>query len=180
MQSRTTLGNISQQCEKVEFNHLPRTFQDAVTVTRILGFRYLWIDALCIIQDDADAWRLQSANMGSIFKLASMTIAVHSARNSAEGFLWRRGMPEYLSIQPPRYRNSLKTVVYAHIPKLSDIAIATGFHDGEITKRAWCLQELCLSERILHFVEDDMILLTNHLAELEFIHKLNILGVPTR
>ncbi|KAI1618872.1 heterokaryon incompatibility protein-domain-containing protein [Exophiala viscosa] len=157
MPSRTTLSNLGQQRRGIEFNRLPRTFQDAVTVTRMLGFRYLWIDALCIIQDDPDDWRLQSASMGTIFKHASMTVAVHSARTSAEGFLWRREVPEYLSIQPERHRDDTTTAVYTRIPKLSDAAIARGFHGGEIIKRGWCLQELCLSQRILHFVEDDMI-----------------------
>lgn len=157
MPSRTTLRNICHQCDEIDFQGLPRTFRDAVTVTRKLGFRYLWIDALCIVQDDPNDWRLESTNMGSIFDNANVTIAAHSARNSADGFLWRREVPEYLPAGQWKRRDALRATIYTRIPRLSDSAIAARFRDSEINRRAWCVQELCLSHRILHFVEDDII-----------------------
>ncbi|KIV84548.1 hypothetical protein PV11_00322 [Exophiala sideris] len=152
MPSMTTLANISQQCAKIDFNDLPRTFQDAVKVTRMLGIHYLWIDAICIIQDDPRDWRLQSTKMGFIFEHASVTIAAHSSRNSADGFLRRRKVPECALTQAWDYNGAFE-MVYMSEPKLT---FAGNIGKSEINHRAWCLQELCLSRRIMHFVEDEV------------------------
>lgn len=53
---RTTSDSIAARQKQILYSDLPKTFQDAVAVTRDLGLRYLWIDALCIIQDDAQNW----------------------------------------------------------------------------------------------------------------------------
>ena len=45
---------------------LPKTFQDAITVTRKLGFQYLWIDSLCILQDVLEDWEIEASKMASI------------------------------------------------------------------------------------------------------------------
>jgi hypothetical protein len=49
----TNRENLGQRLHNVDFDDMPPTFQDAVTFTRELGIEYLWIDSLCIIQDDA-------------------------------------------------------------------------------------------------------------------------------
>lgn len=49
---KTTKDSIKDHLNGIAFKMLPKTFQDAVTVTRAIGIRYLWIDSLCILQDD--------------------------------------------------------------------------------------------------------------------------------
>ena len=53
---RTTKANLPDHLKGIPHRLLPKTFQDAVVVTRALGLRYLWIDSLCIIQDDEGDW----------------------------------------------------------------------------------------------------------------------------
>jgi len=48
----TTRENLQERKAGIKYDDLPQTFQDAVIVTKELGLRYLWIDSLCIIQDD--------------------------------------------------------------------------------------------------------------------------------
>lgn len=48
------LGNQEQLVRHISFDWLSKTFQDAVVFTRRLCFLFLWIDALCIVQDDPD------------------------------------------------------------------------------------------------------------------------------
>jgi hypothetical protein len=53
---RLTEANLPDFEQSILFANLPQTFQDAVVVTRSLGFQYLWIDSLCIIQDSFRDW----------------------------------------------------------------------------------------------------------------------------
>jgi hypothetical protein len=48
----TTSENLEARMAGIDVSTLPKTFQDAVKITRDLGLRYLWIDSLCIIQND--------------------------------------------------------------------------------------------------------------------------------
>ncbi|KAF4467376.1 HET-domain-containing [Fusarium albosuccineum] len=67
--------NLIRYQQELPVNDMPPTFQDAIEVTRQLGFRYLWIDSLCIIQDDESDWSHESHRMGTIFEEAGCTIA---------------------------------------------------------------------------------------------------------
>ena len=162
MPLQTTRRNLKQHCKGISYQRLPSTFRDAVTVTRMLGIRYLWIDALCILQDDKEDWLKQSSEMGSIFKGSLITIAIHSAKNSSEGFLWRRHVPEFLRIQPRQRRSGEPSSFYIRIPMLSEYVMIGRLRDSQISHRAWVLQELCLSPHILHFVEDHMLWECSH------------------
>src|SRR5450756_580058 len=84
---KTTRKNINVRRNGIDFDALPMSFKDAITVSRALGVRYLWIDAICIVQDDHSDWIDQAPLLGKIYKNAYCTIAAHSAQNSADGFL---------------------------------------------------------------------------------------------
>jgi Heterokaryon incompatibility protein (HET) len=58
---KTTRATIAQFSQRISFESLPPTFQDAIFVTRHLGIRYLWIDSLCIVQDDHEDWAVQAS-----------------------------------------------------------------------------------------------------------------------
>ncbi len=49
---RTTQSNLPERMRNIPWDELPKTFQDAIVVSRLFDVRYLWIDSLCIIQDD--------------------------------------------------------------------------------------------------------------------------------
>ncbi|KAH8898518.1 HET-domain-containing protein [Thozetella sp. PMI_491] len=83
----TTKSRIDSGQREILINDLPRTIQDAVSVARHLGTRYLWVDALCIVQDDQDEWRDEAAKMGDVYSNAYFTIAAHAAKDSDHGFL---------------------------------------------------------------------------------------------
>ena len=62
---------------------LSKLFQDAIVITRSTGHRFLWIDSLCIVQDDDDDWRDQASRMDQIYENASLTIAATRASSGA-------------------------------------------------------------------------------------------------
>lgn len=76
---QTTRATLKAFQRALPMAHMPQTFRDAIEVTRRLGFQYLWIDSLCIIQDDKDDWFRESQNMGAIFEEAVCTIAAVDA-----------------------------------------------------------------------------------------------------
>lgn len=44
-----TQSTLERKMETIPLSSLPQTLRDAITITKWLGFRYLWIDALCIL-----------------------------------------------------------------------------------------------------------------------------------
>ncbi|KAH7330050.1 heterokaryon incompatibility protein-domain-containing protein [Rhexocercosporidium sp. MPI-PUGE-AT-0058] len=144
----TTSNEKDRRAQGFPVTELPRTFRDAIAVTRELGQRYLWIDSLCIIQDDHGDWETESKKMEAVFQHAYCTIAATSAEDSNEGFLNR---PEEKYSQ------------YVMVPESSGgkVYICTSIDDdfdGDVMKgilntRAWVLQERALSRRTIHFTK---------------------------
>jgi Heterokaryon incompatibility protein (HET) len=90
---RLTKSTVRNAQGEIEFQRyeLPKSFQDAERVSRGLGIHYLWIDSLCIVQDDELDWEREAAKMGSIYEGAYITIAATSTIGSTNGFLDGRG-----------------------------------------------------------------------------------------
>jgi len=87
---------------RIAFKMLPETFQDAVTIIHAVGIRYLWIGSLCVLQDDKKDWLQESAQIGSIYERAHLTIAASDAIDSTEGcFISRR--PDLSTAEIPYY-----------------------------------------------------------------------------
>ncbi|KAJ3548776.1 hypothetical protein NM208_g850 [Fusarium decemcellulare] len=85
IKKRTTEGDFD-----IPLEQLPRTFQDAITVTRRLGFAYLWIDSLCIIQGDEADWENESANMASVYANGTLNLAATYSTDSHGGLMLER------------------------------------------------------------------------------------------
>lgn len=82
--------NIEAFKQKMGFDDLPKTFQDAITVCVALDIEYVWIDALCIIQDSAEDWAVQGSKMAQIYSNCAITIGPDIAANTRAGFLKMR------------------------------------------------------------------------------------------
>lgn len=89
----------------IRFSSLPKTLQDAIVVTQKLGLQYLWVDSLCIIQDDPQDLTREIANMANIFKCAFVTISAASAPRVDRGFLEDRQTKHNRRINLP-YRSA--------------------------------------------------------------------------
>jgi hypothetical protein len=84
---KTTKENLLQQLEGIDIASLPKTIADAVTVCRGLNIANLWVDSLCIIQDDLDDWLSQSSQMLDIYAKSYVTIYAKEASSCKLGFL---------------------------------------------------------------------------------------------
>ncbi|KAI1775317.1 HET-domain-containing protein [Hypoxylon cercidicola] len=153
----TTMNVFKRVIEGFQMSQLPQTIRDAITVTRKLGQRYLWVDALCILQDSEEDKAIQLGAMGHIYRNAYLTINAACARSSYEGFLSHGKSAERPVSQIP-YRcpdGTFGTVYIGLLAVLDGAAGASPPWDWDrwapISQRAWCLQERVLPPRSLIF-----------------------------
>lgn len=82
---KTLKTNLKEHEERVPYEHLPSTFQDAVLMVWYIGCPYLWIDSLCIIQDDGNDWEFEAADMAAVYSNAMLTFAAPAASDGSGG-----------------------------------------------------------------------------------------------
>lgn len=82
---RTDSHNINQHCKTIPLSTLTANFRDAILITRGLGLTFLWIDALCIIQDSIQDWYNESLKMSYVYENAVLTIAAEASEGSKTG-----------------------------------------------------------------------------------------------
>jgi hypothetical protein len=94
-QFKLTRGTIESMSNEIMWQDLPQTLKDAIYVTRELHIRFLWIDSLCIVQDDAEEISTEIARMPEIYSCAAVTILASRASHVQEGFLQNRQITRY-------------------------------------------------------------------------------------
>ena len=132
----------------IEWSRLPKTFQDAIVVTRRLGSRYLWIDSLCIIQDSQEDCNKECRTMQSVYANCVLTIAASWGADSETGLFVER---KPLNQQPCRIFRNPRTATYIQ-PSLTDFFTTSESMVLEsLEMRAWAVQERLLPARILSY-----------------------------
>ncbi|KAI0449909.1 heterokaryon incompatibility protein-domain-containing protein [Xylaria acuta] len=159
---KTTRGNIEKYRKQILYDSLPKTFQEAIEVARALQIRHLWVDSLCIIQDDREDWETEAAKMMNVYQGATITFSATSAKSSLDGL----GITESL-ISPFRFlTDDSGGTQWSLFPEATS-NLVWGFGGLPAQSRGWILQEQTLSQRILHFTHNEMIWQCHHSIELE-------------
>ncbi|KAI9046706.1 hypothetical protein LZ554_009444 [Drepanopeziza brunnea f. sp. 'monogermtubi'] len=130
---------------------IPKTIRDAMNLTLAVGVNYLWVDALCIVQDDYETKQDHLRAMPSIYSLAKFTLAIINGLNANAGIQGIGTNPESRSV-PPYIRLPTKTVAVKSksLHKRLKFLNRMGFHSRPIwSRRAWTMQEQMFSKRIL-------------------------------
>ncbi|KAI0423406.1 heterokaryon incompatibility protein-domain-containing protein [Xylaria sp. FL1042] len=143
---------------------LPKTYRDAVQVTLDLGYRYLWIDSFCIIQDDARDWKEQSVLMFSVYSNADCNIAAMVSEDGTVGCFGTRD-PSVLSCTDVSLTNEQATV--KRYAMSTDIRTKSISWAAPLTRRAWVMQERYLARRQLCFLGDQVYWECNELVACE-------------
>lgn len=145
---KTEKHNVDQHHKSIPLGSLPKTLRDAVAVTRKLNIRYLWVDSLCIVQDDDKEREEQLGLMGRVYQNAYITISAACATDASQGFLHRREARSRAGTKPFTVPCSLpeggigRTTLYQR---------ASESTKEPIHSRGWTLQEDILSSRVLFF-----------------------------
>ena len=142
------------------FGDLTKTPQDAVTITRQFGIRYLWIDALCIIQDSHSVWSIEAANMAKIYWNALITIAAEAAAYQKVGaevefrFFFRE--PVWNSTLSARVKG---LAFCQHVPEAADLCHLAGDYrrvrSPVINKGKWSIDAIAGIAEFISKVMDD-------------------------
>jgi hypothetical protein len=162
---RTTKATLHERESGIEPHLLPKTFQDAMVVTRRLSIRYLWIDSLCIIQDDELDWERESSRMASVYGSAYLVIsATHAAQGSGGCFSERSLSAAAVLCYTHKTPNNEEIPIYVQAASEIHSSYETsGIFDSKPTpklpvlSRSWCFQERLLATRVLHFAGEDLV-----------------------
>lgn len=144
----TTASTLSAHQSQIAIKTLPQTLKDAISVTRRIGFRYLWVDSLCIIQDSPTDMSLEIALMPEYYSHAVFTLCAASSPSSTSGFLNSRPWIPYLN-GPFSLRYKCPNDQIGHITLVQHKPFS--IEEEVINTRGWTLQESLLSTRLLTF-----------------------------
>ena len=166
---RTTQATLSFLCERIPLELMPKTFVDAIQIARSLQIPYLWIDALCIVQDEEQEWQEEAAAMADIYRGSVLNITAADSTDSSQGCF---------PAPPPRSPGGRDDGVDIHdglffrvrLPPARKCAdsgagdggdlLAVRIHprdvrsratsDSAVSQRGWTLQERLLSQRVVY------------------------------
>ena len=149
---KTTTATLTEHKRRIPSEKLPQTFQDAISFAYRLGFEYLWIDSLCIIQDSREDWQREGSRMAEIYSGADFTIAATDANIPLQGcFRKHPERPVSKSSYPDRNGSMLDVSVRSSINHY-----AWKYGEYPLLRRGWTLQECLLSRRVVHFTAEEM------------------------
>ena len=165
----TLQENVKIHKTGIEITSLPRTFRDAVAVSRRLGEQYLWINSLCIIQDDDQDKACEIPRMLAIYEGAALTISAMSARDGRGGCwiprksIFELPLDDYGKSARLAFHRS-EELAFQHVSFLSSHLDKDLDTQYPLATRKWALQERVLSRRILHFTAQDLVWECRHSA----------------
>ncbi|KAK5174611.1 uncharacterized protein LTR77_001692 [Saxophila tyrrhenica] len=159
--TKTTSRNFRSRLDGFSVFDLPDTFQEAIAFCRKIGLQYIWIDSLCIVQDDPADWKREASAMDQVYANAWFTIAMHHSSNGS--------MP-YKSLSLV-IGEQVVAVHVRRIPEMEDLVhgqarspaigpthqLADSNHWDSVVQRGWCFQERALSSRMIHFTEHEFL-----------------------
>ncbi|PVH97874.1 HET-domain-containing protein, partial [Periconia macrospinosa] len=152
---KLTSDNFKTFVSQIQYEDLPKTFQDAVQLSRDVGFEYIWIDALCIIQAEPGEepldFRKEAGRMRHVYGGSALNIAASTGRTPCDGF-----------VSPPENFNA---GFYARVTDgtvCRVLAFYSSYDYDEATRyanlgsRAWCFQERLLAPRTVQVGEQGL------------------------
>lgn len=165
-------NEVAFMTDGIPLKALPLTFRQAIDFARRLSedIRYIWIDSLCILQDDLEDWEREGLQMYSVYRNSYCNISATAAGDSTIGLhnkrdpqhLWEEeislnteGIPRPLTKASPKRTLGLQALVKRC--RLQDASFwDRHVDDAPVNRRAWVLQERLLAPRVLHFCKEQI------------------------
>lgn len=142
---KLTRSNIAELMTSIDANTLPPVFAEAIETSRALEVPYIWIDALCIIQNDAEDWDKEAALMGQVYSNSFCNLGASAAAEKSVGLYLDRD-PRQVSLCRLRAQRTEFNRTYGYYLK-QDSSITARI----LLSRGWVLQERLLSPRSIYY-----------------------------
>jgi len=126
---------------------LKPAFRDMVDLTWRLGLRLIWIDCMCIIQDNSQDWRDESALMGKVYANSWLNVSANAKKASRAGLYAARCVSRNLARFCAQYDESGEVTIWT---VTAQFEWSEEVEEAPVNTRAWVLQERILSPRIVH------------------------------
>lgn len=149
---KSTRETILNHMQGLDVSKLPQVFNDFFQIAARLRVEYVWINSLCIIQDDQEDWNREAAQMSQIYQNAYLTVAMAVPQMPGKGLFRRGEPPETLAqrILCPLEDGSSREVVFMK-------SQAERYKDSPLNSRGWCFQEREMSRRVVHYTESQVL-----------------------
>ncbi|KAE9377478.1 HET-domain-containing protein [Stipitochalara longipes BDJ] len=146
-----TIRDTQDRLSGIQWDFLSKTFQEAIIITHKLELRYIWIDSLCIIQNDTLDWEIESKQMGSIYGHSRVTIAALKSEDGSGGCFDSidKVYPHPAGNTFMASRRQPDHSMWGHYQ-----AVNTRL---PLFSRAWTLQEELLAPRVLYFGPEELV-----------------------
>ena len=142
------IENLEEFTKEIEYQALPKTFRDAAFVTHQLGYQYLWIDSLCIIQNSDEDWNQEAADMMQVYRHCTLNLSAQDSKNSSEGLFFPHTMKDVKPlVWQSKCEGTADRFFYLCLTAFWDDKV----NGGILSSRAWVMQERLLAPRVLHF-----------------------------
>ncbi|KAF7952391.1 uncharacterized protein EAE97_001888 [Botrytis byssoidea] len=171
---KTTKNSLSKHKKGIRLSVLPKTFRESIKVLQALRIQFVWINSLCIVQDDDADWKRESACMAAIYSNSYLNIAATGARDSKGGCLKIRCLKrlsftlgtkshpitdQYRNIDwGIRLRPSFESVHHRYNSRVSSGTDVLDKINTPLLSRAWVFQERQLAPRTLHFHPSELVM----------------------
>ncbi|OAL40547.1 IRE protein kinase [Fonsecaea nubica] len=170
----TTSFNVARRKISIDQAALPNTLKDAIHINRRLNIRYLWIDALCIVQDSQDEWLIESTKMDSIYGGALVTICAGASCSSESGIFNSKSVSDFEARSEikqafrikSRLQDGRTSVLEFSADHWEDSNPIQGqeYRRGSLQARGWCCQERHLSRRKIFYGSSQLYWECDHLV----------------
>lgn len=156
----TVTANLDSNQIAIPFQLLPATLQDAVYFTRQIGIKYIWIDALCIVQDSFEDWASESRKMAEVYSNAVVCLSGTGSEDASKSLFAKRKPLRLPQVVLPLGAPFLNEFPF---PESNDANFTIGQSFEEevmrlrpLNERGWTLQEDVLSPRIVKFASGEV------------------------
>ncbi|CAJ0554891.1 Ff.00g134040.m01.CDS01 [Fusarium sp. VM40] len=153
----TTKATLQDRKHQIRIADLPATQRDTIKLTSELGIQYLWIDSICICQDDHEDWERESAKMTSVYDHSYLTVAASKGTDSSEGLFDQKVPREYFEFECAS--GDRRGSILAFETSLHSEAIPENYitlPNEPLSERGWVLQERVLSRRTILYTTQQM------------------------
>ncbi|KAI9747105.1 MAG: hypothetical protein M1815_004623, partial [Lichina confinis] len=149
----TTEQTLEDYTVDIDVSTLSRSLRDAIRITQALGLRYIWIDALCIIQEQPHLsdFKAEALKIGQYYRNAYLTLIAGNAADSRDGFLNDRPPAAAEACSLDYFFWDITRSIWTHKVGSLYACLPSSVDIGPTEERAWTYQEAVLSNRKLTY-----------------------------